>query len=145
MGISGRRKHKPQKAERQEKEILSRHSRGAAEMRVTGTVQHLGETSFRLLWTATFIQGRRTRAGTGRQKSRPRCSEERWTTTQVECQKVWFAKLGKKLKGDEIAICHYVRSRHRTAKEETHYSKDNAKTRMKRICFPWMPLGWKLE
>lgn len=45
----GRRKHKPKKAERQEEEILRRHSRATAEMRVTRTVQHLGETSFRLL------------------------------------------------------------------------------------------------
>lgn len=46
----GRRKHKPKKAERQRKEILRRNiektQQRKAEMRVTGTVQHIYEREF---------------------------------------------------------------------------------------------------
>lgn len=45
-----RRKHKPKKAGRQGKEILKRNIEKTwqrkAEMRVTGTVQHIGEREF---------------------------------------------------------------------------------------------------
>lgn len=133
---SCRRKWKTKKTEREKKEIQRRYSRDTAELRVNRAVLHLGETSFISLWIVTFIQARCTQTGTGREKSIPGCAEERWTIMQTACQKVWFAKLSKKLKGNVIAIYNCIRIRHRMAEKRDTVFKGQCQNKDEKDKFP---------